>query len=490
MQLAGAILTVVGGAILFLVIVCVENPRSTAAWCVVGGGILLWILLLRAIVEGINDSDMSDSSQTTLKIIVIFVGIVVGIFLFVKLCNDGAVNIVTGGLLKNEVEKEQFKNEVRKAYGDIPEEDLNLLWSSYDSPILTSKKIRPTEKECYEFLFTLKLRELKELSDAELEERLGYAFRVIPLSSYLTSLDAKTERKQCAQMFVLKKCGYSVTPFGCFLMVYRPGIREHNYPKIFQKYMDEHPEYKGMTLGNICDVNRYLHLIKNEFKHADHKDVLRLYNIAEKEHFDSIDSEIREGLKRKAMSGLFSPIRAEHIRGLKFKELSVLTNDELCKIAAYNFEAIPVDVLENSKPSGNEYRDRSGVALRKRHAMLLYTINDVLMFHDCFDIKASCVGYFDNYYLSFKEYIRKHPEHRIKKNGVDVLRFTPDMTRLVEAIQVVYPSITQKDTEILWLHSDSPVIQLNERDVDVEDCYEYITRKKIELQNQTDKSTS
>ena len=103
MQLAGAILTVVGGAILFLVIVCVENPRATAGWCVIGGSILLWIILLRAICTGINDSDISNSSQTVLIIIVICVGMFIGILLFAKLCNDGVDNIVTGDSLRTKL---------------------------------------------------------------------------------------------------------------------------------------------------------------------------------------------------------------------------------------------------------------------------------------------------------------------------------------------------------------------------------------------------
>lgn len=330
MHLAGAILTVVGGAILFLVIVCVENPRMTASWFVVGGSILLWILLLRAICAGINDSDMSDSLQTILKIIVICVGMGVGVFLFAKLCNDGVDNIVTGGLLKNEVEKEQFKNEIRKTYGNIPEEDLNLLWSSYGSPILTSKKLRPTTKECYEFLFTLKLRELKELSDAELEERLGYAFRMIPLSSYLTRLDATTERKQCAQMFVLKKHGYSVTPLGCFLMVYRPGIREHNYPKTFQKYMNEHPEYNGITSCGAQDPTIIFQL-RDFYTSIPTNELSRLVTLAVKQGGEKSSVWKLDGL----------------IRNIKWQEIHALEDGEIEILLGYAYTAIPIQLLES-----------------------------------------------------------------------------------------------------------------------------------------------
>ena len=205
---------------------------------------------------------------------------------------------------------------------------MNLLWSSYDSPILTSKKLRPTAKECYEFLFTLKLRELKELSDAELEERLGYAFRVIPLSSYLTSLDAKTERKQCAQMFVMKRRGYSVTPLGCFLMVYRLGIRDNSYPKTFQKYMDEHPEYKGVTSCGAQDPT-IISQLRDFYTNMPINELSRLVTMAVKQGGEKSSVWKVDGL----------------IRNIKWQEINALDDGEIEALLGYAYTSIPIQLL-------------------------------------------------------------------------------------------------------------------------------------------------
>lgn len=481
MQIAVAILTVIGGVIVLIYSFCKENPRISAEIFVTIGASIAIYFVMWLIGRAISAMDLPLWLTVILAIIDIGGGLLFWLyFVWYKLnWENGSLNIITFGLFKDEGEKELFKKEILQIYRDVPVDDLELLWTDIASPLYTTKKIRPTKAECYNFLYSKRYSEISNLSEEEIERRLGYAYRQIPLSTYLQRLDAIIERNQCAKMFIMKRLGYTTTISLYFNMVYRPGIRG-SYPETFQKFMDEHPEYEGKTLGDVADAEVYKKMLKR-FERANPEEVLKFLNMSHDEYFKNISATDPAFRSHKE---LFELRAADMISEKKFQQLCTLSNGELNDIIGYNCDAIPTELLENAPYSLYETRPNSEVYLRKKHAMALLAI-ETTGFESLWEPK-SCRVKNSGYYNAFKAYIQSHPENRILKPRTEnPLHFNPDMLRLVEAIQVVYPSVTKEDAEVLWRDVESPVIQLNEKDVCVENCYSFICSKKTELKSST-----